>query len=548
MTVSEDAAPAPEEQVKLYTIHISSRYLNLTRQKLELTRLPHDVPQAHKDEWWEPKSTVEPLVDYWLDKYSWREQEAEFNATIPQFRTAIRTSSSDTPVRLHFIHSRSAHANAVPLLLIPPFPFTNLSLKRAINAFTTVNDPTTDIPFHLVIPSLPGLGFSDPITSNNRMIPLIAEMLNTLMRRIGYEHYLATNAAPSPNSVSDIDWRVINHVATSHSDSCLGVHLVSPPFKAPTLQSTPMEWIKCKAVMAFSKPMLGYSQDDVTAFRQQDKPKRVSVNDAQMSVNKVFEPNTLAYALCDSPTGLLLFILMVLRMLGPRHQLSTREIIEIAELTWLPGAEGTIRLLAHSASTTDDLKTGPRKPTAGITVFEDNKNHVADQEPSAMGPVSTNLYTCRVWGRRAYNIVSWQRVPGSPGLLIWERPEVIAAGVRRLAKSIVSRDDRLQKSTDAGAALLERVVVGGDEASPTGTPGTVLHMQGISHLGVAADGKPTAEHGQVDGDFKARRRPHTPLFPSMGELYGDPDLDNEDFSQSSSAGSPSTIKPVRSIA
>ncbi|KAK9440182.1 epoxide hydrolase [Metarhizium brunneum] len=549
MPSSDEAAPVPEEQVKVYTIHVSSRYLDLTRQKLELVRLPHDAPHAHDDEWWEPKSTVDPLVDHWLEENSWREREAEFNASIPQFRTTIRTSSPDSPVRLHFIHSRSAHANAVPLLLIPPFPFTNLSLKHAINAFTTVNDPARDIPFHLVIPSLPGLGFSDPITSNKRMISLIAEMLDTLMRRIGYTHYLATNAAPSPNSVSDIDWRVVNHVVTSYPDSCLGAHFVSPAFKQPTLQNAPLEWFKWKAVMVLSRPVLGYSQDDITAFRHQDKLNRGPVDNPGLRVNKVFEPNTLSYALCDSPTGLLLFILMVLRMLGPKHQLSKREIIEIAELTWLPGPEGTIRLLAHSVTAPDDLKMGPKKPTVGITVFEDNRNQMDDQESGAIFPVpSPYVHTCRGWGRSSYNIVSWQRVPGSPGLLIWERPEVIAAGVRRLAKAIVAKDNRLQESTDPRAALPEQVAVGGDDATPGEISGTTFQTQDMSHFGVAVEKGPLAEQGHFNQDIKTRRRPHTPMFPLMVEPNQLASPDIGEFSPSSSAGSPDTIRPMRRIA
>ncbi|KAG8428651.1 hypothetical protein J3459_002556 [Metarhizium acridum] len=381
------------------------------------------------------------------------------------------------------------------------------------------------------------------------MISLIAEMLDTLMRRIGYIHYLATNAAPSPNSVSDIDWRVINHVATSHPDSCLGVHFVSPAFKQPTLQNAPLEWIKWKTVMVFSKPVLGYSQDDITAFRHQDKPNRGPLDNPGLRVNKVFEPNTLSYALCDSPTGLLLFILMVLRMLGPRHQLSKREIIEMAELTWLPGPEGTIRLLAHSVSATDDLKTGPKKPTVGITVFEDNRNQMDDQESSAAVPVPRPyVHTCRGWGRRSYNIVSWQRVPGSPGLLIWERPEVIAAGVRRLAEAIVAKDDRLRKSTDSGAARSDQVAVGGDEATPGEVSDIPSQTQDMLHFGAAAEKRPIAGQGQFGQDIKARRRPHTPLFPLMVEPSQDAGPDIDEFSPSSSAGSPDTIRPVRGLA
>lgn len=485
-----------------------------------------------------------------LEKYSWREQEAEFNANIPQFRTAIQATSSDSPVRLHFIHSRSTHANAVPLLLIPPFPFTNLSLTHLINLFTTPDDPARDTPFHLVIPSLPGLGFSDPITSNKRMIPLIADMFDSLMQRLGYTHYLATNAAPSPNSISDIDWRVVNHIATLHPDSCLGVHLVSPSFKAPTMQSAPLEWLKWKTASTFSTPMLGYSQQDIVAFRQQPKQKQVPLMPGVGGVSKVFEPNTLSYALCDSPAGLLLFMLMVLRILGPKHEFSNRDLIQMAELTWLPGPEGTMRLLAHSASNADDLKPGSKRPKVGITAFSGTgaRNEGNGLEPSAALPTSgPDVHTCLAWGRSRYHIVSWQRVPGNAGLLAWERPDVLVDGVRKLTGAIVAHDNRLQESKQPGTALLEQVVVDGDGVAPAETSGTTIQAQETSPLPAPADKKDPAEQGQVGEDAKMQRRPPTPMFPLLGEPSRETELaqDVGDASQGSSGGSPNTIRPMK---
>lgn len=408
--------------------------------------------------------------------------------------------------------------------------------------FTTPDNPAEELPFHLVIPSLPGLGFSDAITSNKRMIPLIAEMFDTLMKRLGYSHYLATNTAPSPNSVSDIDWRVANNIATSYPDSCLGVHLVSPPFQPPTLQSAPLEWIKWKTAMTFSSPMLGYSQDDITAFRQQVKRTPVPLTPG-LGVTKVFEPNTLAYALCDSPTGLLLFILMVLRILGPKHEFSNKELIQIAELTWLPGPEGTMRLWAHSASNTEDLRAGSKKPKIGITAFSGEKSQ--RQQGNALPTSSLDVHTCLAWGRSKYDVVSWQRVSGSPGLLVWQRPEVIAAGVRGLAKAIVAKDDRLQEAKEPGTALLEQVVVEGDNLAPAEISGTTIQAQETSPIPTGpVDKRKSGEDEGRGEDGKMQRRPPTPMFPMLGEPSPD-EANNGDISQGSSGGSPSTIKPVK---
>ncbi|KAG6080834.1 hypothetical protein E4U15_003146 [Claviceps sp. LM218 group G6] len=515
MAVSpESTFPLAEEEIKLYTIHvrfwsvvpniwgISSKYLNLTRQKLQLTRLPRNGPQPHRTESWEPKATVERLVDYWLQNFSWRDQEADLNANVPQFRTDMRTSSTEAPVRLHLIHSRSTYANAVPCLLIPPFPFTNLCLSHLINIFTSPDDPSKDVPFHLVIPSLPGLGFSDPINSNGPVLPLIAQMFDALMKRLGYDYYLASTATPSPNSVTDIDFRLTNHIASSHPDSCLGVHLLSPPFRAPTWQSDPLEWLKWKTATVLQTPCLGYTHQDLIAFQQQQQqqqirqlpgPKRLPLCPGlNMGVNGGFEPNPLAYALCDSPAGFLLFILVILRNLGPEHEFSNRDVIKMVSLTWLPGPEETMRLWTHCCSSSGDLSSSSLKPKVGVTIFSGAKSETCEnsqQRDSLPLPISSpGVHTCLAWGRSRFNIVSSQTVAGSPGLLAWDRPEVIATGVRELAKAIIASDDRLQAAKEPGAAMQE-LIAGGDEGDERFLPVELL-LGGERAKKLSSEGEP----------------------------------------------------------
>ena len=99
-------------------------------------------------------------------------------------------------MRIPFIHARSPHDDAVPLLLIPPFPLTNLSLAHLIPRLTNPQDATASQPFHVVIPTLPGLGFSDPLPPTAQPIAASADILNTLMTsRLSYAHYLVTNAS-----------------------------------------------------------------------------------------------------------------------------------------------------------------------------------------------------------------------------------------------------------------------------------------------------------------------------------------------------------------
>ncbi|KAB5575532.1 epoxide hydrolase [Coniochaeta sp. 2T2.1] len=477
----EPETPAVGDEIKPYKIHVSTKYLDLTRQKLELTRLPHEGSAPKSEDWWEPKPQVEPLIDFWLEKYSWRDQEKVLNETLPQFRTSVHISSFDAPLRIHFIHVRSPHTSAVPLLLIPPFPFCNLSLGHLVKPLTEPQDATTHQPFHLVIPSLPGLGFSDPLPNNTPIMFTCAEVLNTLMARLSYPHYLATNSGAASMSPAEIDWKLVNTLATHYPDSCLGTHFISPPLAAPKFSEAPLEWTKWSLANFFHAGILGYSDDDFVALQRTYQSWSTSSGGGrhkrpptpqQFGLNKLGlrEPNTLAYALCDSPTGLLVFVMKALRTLGPRTNFTPEQIVTLTELAWLPGPEYAMRFWAHCATheEEDDKKEKDKtvkafKPRVAITVFTGGKDYApppaepatesaagtqaSDIELAALPPLlpadDKQRYVCPAWGNAHYSVVHTQRVDCKPGLLAWERPEVIAAGVSGLAKEILRLDKRL---------------------------------------------------------------------------------------------------------
>lgn len=364
-------------------------------------------------------------------------------------------------IRLHFIHARSPRSNAVPLLLIPPFPFTNLSLTHLIPLLTDPEDAGSNQPFHLVMPSLPGMGFSDALPNNTPMIKATAEIFDALMSRLGYKHYIATNPGPSANSPSQVDWKLANYLAPNFQDSCLGFHFISPPFQAPKIREAPLEWVKWRFVDLFKSPGLGYHREDLSALKRarRSKDDRISHDprpeEYSFDGNGFREPNTLSYALCDSPIGLLLFVLMILRVLGPDKELTPQELITLTELTWLPGPEAAMRFWAHCASSSTQEKPTTGKPKIGITTFTGEEVSEGQGELSTSPRPPAHVYACPSWGRVRYNVVSTQRVAGKPGLLAWERPEVVTSGTRRLAKEILAGDKRMQTAEAPGDVLLE---------------------------------------------------------------------------------------------
>ncbi|KAF4469279.1 epoxide hydrolase [Fusarium albosuccineum] len=473
------------DEIQPYRIHVSSKYLDITRQKLELTRLPHE---PRSKDWWEPKPQVESLCDFWQEHYSWPDHEKELNSSLPQFRTSFETSTPPTPVRIHFIHARSPHANAVPLLLIPPFPLTNLSLGHLVQPLSDPEDAGSNQPFHLVMPALPGLGFSDPLPGSAPPISTTAQMLDELMKRLGYEHYIASNSGSASASPAGIDWRIAKHLAHDFSESCLGFHFIAPPLSSPKLQDSASEWMRWTLARLLGSPVLGYSKDDISATQKQKASqvgKKKSRSNAGQAGHGNFEPNTPSYALCDSPTGLLLYVLKVLRTLGPKKELTPEDIITLTQLIWLPGPEAALRFWAQSASQIEPVesKKPTRKPKVAITVFTGDEEQ-SEQQRTLPRPAKTT-YACPSWANTEYQVLHLSRASGTPGFLAWDRPDVIVDGARGLAKEILAKDKRMQVSEQPGATLQNQLEAEGGQTAQAELSGTTVQDPNATPAGTS---------------------------------------------------------------
>lgn len=193
-----------------YRMHVSQRYLDLTRQKLELARLPREPQTRQPYQCFDlgiPKAVVEPLVDHWVftttqgytidgladviqvEEYNWRAQEAFYNETLPQYRLAIHGT------RIHFVHRRAKTANAIPLLVVQGWPESFIAVSNMIDALCNpaATPPRGDenVPsFHVVVPSIPGFGFSDQTSEEGNNIATTAEAFDALMKSLGYGRYM----------------------------------------------------------------------------------------------------------------------------------------------------------------------------------------------------------------------------------------------------------------------------------------------------------------------------------------------------------------------
>ncbi|KAI0397223.1 alpha/beta-hydrolase [Xylariaceae sp. FL0594] len=473
------ASPASIEEVTAYRVHISSQYLDLTKRKLETVRTPREFSEPELNDWWPSTGEVDPLIDFWVEQYRWREQEAVMN-DLPQFRTGFIMPQITPAIRIQFLHARSPHPDAVPLLLIPPFPFPSLLMGHLIQLFTEPEDPANDQPFHLVIPSLPGSGFSDPLPTDTAVISSTAFLLDALMQRLNYPFYLASNAGCGASSPAQIDFKIAEWLSTQYPHSCLGTHFISPIFPRPQLKKSPLGWAKWTLAKSFRVPISGYCAEDFEAYERhsQATTPQILSSTPHVGVDELaLAPNTLAHALCDSPLALLVFVLRLLRLMAPDREFTPMEIIHFTQVGWFKGPEFAVRFWGYCLQFREKVpKKANSRPRVGMTVFlgeDEDRSQVKSRggssgtrdRPASRGQVP---YTCPSWARAEYDVLYTQRLSGKPGFLAWDRPEIIAAGARGVAAVVLKADIRLRPSP---APTPSPTAVTGGGASPPSRAG-----------------------------------------------------------------------------
>ncbi|MCK9877016.1 epoxide hydrolase [Frankia sp. Ag45/Mut15] len=285
--------------IEPFRIAVPQADLDDLRARLDRTRWPHELPGGG-DAFGLPQARVRPLAEYWRDHYDWRTAEAELNGH-PQFLTEIDGQ------RIHFLHVRSPRPDALPLLLTHGWP-------GSIVEFLDVIEPlSTD--FHLVIPSLPGWGFSGATRERGWNVDRVAHAFAELMRRLGYDRYGAHGG----------DWGAAVSRALSQHDAehVVAIHLTYLP--TPPLPGDP----EPTTLSAGDQERLA----QLTSYQRQQPAVR--------SFNAT-RPQTPAYALADSPVGLLAWLLDPMTMWAAADfPISPDRVLTNVMLYWLTGTAGT---------------------------------------------------------------------------------------------------------------------------------------------------------------------------------------------------------------
>lgn len=385
---------AMEAAVRPFQVTFPEADLADLRRRIDATRWPdrETVPDQSQGV---QLATIQKLARYWAADYDWRRCEAKLNA-LPQFKTEI------DGLDVHFIHVRSKHEDALPMVVTHGWPGSIIELLKIIEPLTdpTAHGASASDAFHLVIPSMPGYGFSGKPTTTGWDTARIARAWATLMRRLGYTRFVAQGG----------DWGAVvtDVMATQAPPGLLGVHSNMPGAIAPEVD---------KAAQAGVAPPAGLSAEERHAY-QQLVFTYAHVGYATLMGSR---PQTLT-GLTDSPVGLAAFMLdhdprsyeLIARAFDGRPGgLSRDDVLDNITLYWLTGtAISSARLYWENKLGFFDVKH--------VTI------------PAAVSAFPDELYeTPRSWAERAYDkLVHYGKLAEGGHFAAWEQPKLFSEEVR----------------------------------------------------------------------------------------------------------------------
>ena len=376
------------------------------RRRVAVTKWPkrETVPDASQGV---QLATIQKLARYWSTDYDWYKCEAKLKA-LPQFITEI------DDLDIHFIHVRSKHENALPLIVTHGWPGSIIEQLKIIDPLTnpTAHGASASDAFDVVIPSLPGFGFSGKPTTPGWDIPRITRAWTTLMKRLGYTRFAAAGG--------DVGAQVGDEFGVQAPPELLGYNSNMPGTVPPDISRA----------LTFHEPApAGLSPEEQNAWDQLDFFYKKGLGYAtEMSLR----PQTL-YGLEDSPVGLAAWILdhdassyaMIARSIaGQPEGLSPDDILDNITLYWLTNTAVSSARLYWDASAT--AKKG----------FFDVKG--VTSVPVAVSAFPQEIYTApRSWAEKAYpKLIHYNKLPKGTHFAAWEQPVLYTSEMRASFRSL----------------------------------------------------------------------------------------------------------------
>ncbi|WP_030816368.1 epoxide hydrolase family protein [Streptomyces sp. NRRL F-2799] len=394
---------APEPNIRPFRIDVPESELADLRHRLDRTRWPDELPGVGWD-YGVPRDYLRELAEYWRHEYDWRAAEARLNEW-PQFMTTIDGAD------IHFAHIRSPEPDATPLIVTHGWPGSFAEFERIVGPLTDPRahggDPAEA--FHLVLPSIPGFGFSGPTREPGWEYRRTAAAFAELMDRLGYERYGAQGG----------DWgaAVSRELGRIRPEHVIGVHLNLIPGAGATAEPTGEE-------LAALRPA-----ERARTLASWERMKEWSREQQGYADIQSTRPQTLSYALTDSPVGQLAWIAEKFKEWTdsaerPEDAVDRDHLLTDVMLYWLTGTAGSSARIYYERAHADHWGRPPepsRTPT-GFASFP-----------------RENFIVLRHLAERHDNIVHWTEFDRGGHFAAMEQPELLVGDVRAFFRQLDAR-------------------------------------------------------------------------------------------------------------
>jgi pimeloyl-ACP methyl ester carboxylesterase len=399
-------APAEDTSIRPFRANVPDEDVADLRRRLQATRWP-DAETVGDQSQGPQLAKLRELVDYWGTDYDWRKGEAKLNA-FPQFKTRI------DGLDIHFIHVRSRHPDAMPLIITHGWPGSVFEQIKLIGPLT---DPTShggkaEDAFDVVVPSLPGFGFSDRPTEAGWNLDRIGSAWAMLMNRLGYSRYVAQGG----------DWGagVVAAMGRHAPAGLLGIH---SNFPAAITAEVGAALGGDKSAQAALSPKEGAALQDLGAYVQGGGLKYLEMMSAR--------PQAVGYGSTDSPAGLAGWMLVHSGFAkwtygaDPAQSPTRDEVLDNFSLYWLTNtAASSARIYWENRSgnllSAADQKSADIAVPVAITVFPDEVFRAQES-----------------WARRAFpKLTYFNEVDRGGHFAMWEHPELFASELRAAFKAL----------------------------------------------------------------------------------------------------------------
>lgn len=383
--------------ISSYRVHVSDSQIADLKTRLSMARFPDELESAGWD-LGSPLSDIKNLVDYWRDRFDWRKVEATLNR-LPQYKTEIDVEGFGS-LDIHFIHQKSQCVNAIPLIFIHGWPGSFIEVTKIIDGLVQGGDSHPS--FHVVAPSLPNHGFSSGVKQRGFAFAQYAEVCHKIMLRLGYNQYVTQGG--------DNGYYTSRAMSLLYPGHCMATHLNFEYAEPPSFFSEPL--------LALRNLVTPYTAREVIGLQRTAWFSNLGSGYQNEQSTK---PQTIGYALSDSPVALLSWIYEKLHDWTDAYPWTEEEVCTWICIYWFSTAGPAASIRIYHEVKNDRFLTSQR---LGSWI-----SHV--KIGFSRGPMELRSYPS-TWRKNHGHVVFERDHEHGGHFLAWESPTELLADVRRM--------------------------------------------------------------------------------------------------------------------